>query len=116
MNLKEFFDSERERVHTPGPFFTSRVMARLNGGHRLENGVWELVPSSVRPVLALALVLFICFVAVQVFVPQIPQREMIEASFEAEQTPGESLIYGEQDEVPAGQELLEQLIALEDGQ
>ena len=116
MNLKGFFDSERERVHTPGPFFTSRVMARLNGGHRIENGVWELVPSSVRPVLALALILFVCFVAVQVFVPQIPQREMIQVTLEAEQGPGESLFYGEEDELPAGQELLEQLIALEDGQ
>ena len=116
MNLKEFFDSERTRVHTPGPYFTSRVMARLNGGHRLENGIWELVPSSVRPVLAVALALMICFVAVEVFIPEVPEIGMIEASFEAEQTPAESLIYGEQDEVPAGQELLEQLIALEDGQ
>lgn len=115
MNLKEFFDSERKRVHTPGPFFTSRVMARLNGGRRIEMEIWEMIPSSVRPVLALALVLIICFVAVELFVPTVPQRGMIEASFESEQKPGESLFYGE-DEVPAGQELLEQLIALEEVQ
>jgi hypothetical protein len=115
MNLKEFFDSERHRVHTPDPFFTSRVMARLNGGRRIEIGIWEMIPSSVRPVLALALVLVIGFVVVELFVPQVPQRGMIEASFESEQKPGESLFYGE-DEVPAGQELLEQLIALEEVQ
>jgi hypothetical protein len=61
------------------------------------------------------LVLIICFVAVTLFVPAIPPRGMIEASFESEQRPGESLFYGE-DEVPAGQELLEQLIALEEVQ
>jgi hypothetical protein len=115
MNLKEFFDSEKKRVHVPGPFFTSRVMARLNGGHRVENGIWEMIPMSVRPVLALALVLIICFIAIEIFVPPVPQRTMIEASFESEQQPGESLFYGE-DEVPAGQELLEQLIALEEVQ
>jgi hypothetical protein len=91
-------------------------MARLNGGHRLENGIWEMIPSSVRPVLAIALVLVLCFVAVELFVPAVPQRGMIEASFESEQKPGESLFYGEDDEVPAGQELLEQLIALEEVQ
>lgn len=115
MNLRDFFESERKRIHTPGPFFTERVMARLNEGHRYENGIWEMVPNSVRPVLALALVLIICFVAISVFVPEVPQRGMIEASFESEQRPGESLFYGE-DEVPAGQELLEQLIALEEVQ
>jgi hypothetical protein len=116
MNLKEFFNQERKRVFTPGPYFTPRVMTRLNGGHRVENGLWELIPSSVRPVLALAIVLIISFVAVELFFPPVPQRGMIEASFEAEQRPGESLIYGEEDELPAGQELLEQLIALEEGQ
>ena len=115
MNLKEFFDSERKKVHTPDPFFTARVMARLNGGHRAANGIWEMIPNSVRPVLAIVLTLVVCFVAVEVFIPLAPQREMIAASLESEQRPGEGLLYGE-DEVPAGQELLEQLIALEDVQ
>src|SRR5262245_35965047 len=116
MNLKEFFDSERKRAHQPGPFFTSRVMARLNGGRRLENSLWEMIPSSVRPVLVLALVLIIGFVAGEFFVPQVPNRGIVEASFESEQVPGEGILYGEDDEVPNGQELLEQLIVLEDGQ
>ena len=115
MNLRDFFDSERKRVHTPGPFFTSRVMARLNTARPLENGIWEIIPVSARSVFALALVVLLSFVLVEIFVPSIPQIGMIEESFESEQTPGESLFYGEED-VPAGDELLEQLIALEEVQ
>ena len=116
MNLKDFFDSERKRVYEPGPFFTSRVIARLNGGHRIESPLWEMIPASVRPVLILALVLLIGFMAGEVFVPRVPDRGMIEASLESEQQPGEGILYGEEDEVPNGQELLEQLIVMEDGQ
>ena len=116
MNPKDFFESERKRVYEPGPFFTSRVMARLNGGHRIENALWEMIPSSVRPVLILALVVIIGFMVGEVFVPRVPNRGMIEASLESEQRPGEGILYGEDDEVPNGQELLEQLIVLEEGQ
>ncbi len=116
MNLKDFFDSERKRTYETGPFFTSRVMARLNGGHRIESPLWEMVPTSVRPVLILALVLILGFVAAEVFMPRVPNRGMIEASLESEQRPGEGILYGEDEEVPNGQELLEQLIVLEDGQ
>ena len=115
MSLKDFLDLERKRVHTPGPFFTSRVMARLNTARPLENGIWEMIPNSARPVFALALVVLLSFILVEIFVPNVPQIGLIEESFESEQTPGESLFYGEED-VPAGQELLEQLIALEEVQ
>jgi hypothetical protein len=115
MNLKDFFDSERKRVYEPGPFFTSRVMARLNG-KRVESTLWEMIPASVRPVLILALVLIIGFMAGELFIPRVPDRGMIEASLESEQRPGEGILYGADDEVPNGQELLEQLIVLEDGQ
>jgi hypothetical protein len=115
MNLKNFFDSERKRVYEPGPFFTSRVMARLNG-QRVDSLLWEMIPASVRPVLILALVLIIGFMAGELFIPRVPDRGMIEASLESEQSPGEGILYGEDDEVPNGQELLEQLIVLEDGQ
>ena len=116
MNLKDFFDSERKRIYEPGPFFTSRVMARLNGGHRVDSTLWELIPASVRPVFVLALVLIIGFMAGELFIPRVPDRGMIEASLESEQTPGEGILYGEDVEVPNGQELLEQLIVLEDRQ
>ena len=116
MNLKDFFDSERKRVFEPGPYFTSRVMARLNGRRLADVPLWEMIPNSVRPVLILALVLIIGFMAGEVFLPRVPNRGMIEASLESEQQPGEGILYGEDDEVPNGQELLEQLIVLEDGQ
>jgi hypothetical protein len=116
MSLKDFFDSERKRIYEPGPFFTSHVMARLNSPYRTESTLWEMIPSSVRPVLILALVLIIGFMAGEFFVPRVPSSGMVEASFEYEQRPGEGILYGEDEEVPNGQELLEQLIVLEDGQ
>ena len=112
MNLREFFESERKRVHEPDPFFTARVMARLKTVRPLENGIWEMISGSTRSVFALALALCLCFMLVEVFLPAVPQLGMIETFLEAEQTPGEGLFFGE-DDVPAGQELLEQLIALE---
>jgi hypothetical protein len=116
MSLKDFFDSERKRVFEPGPHFTSRVLSLLSGRSRVESNLWELIPSSVRPVLILALMLIIGFMAGELFVPRVPNSGMVEASFESEQQPGEGILYGEDDEVPNGQELLEQLIVLEDGQ
>ena len=85
---KDFFDAERKKVFTPGPFFTERVLARLGQPPR-ESGIWEVIPVSTRSVLALALVLILCFAVVQVIIPQIPQRGMIEAYLEADQNPAE---------------------------
>ena len=110
--LKDFFQEERKRVFTPGPFFTQRVMARLN--ERIQDfGIWELIPSSARPVLAVGVVLLLCFMAVEMFVPQTPMRGMVEAIIESEQSPAESFLYSE-GEVQDGTEYLEQMIALED--
>src|SRR5215470_8182268 len=101
MNLKNFFESEKSRVFMPDAFFTKRVMARLHGVHR-KLGFWETMPGSTRPVLALALVLILCFLAIELFIPQMPQRGVVESVFEAEQSPDESLIYNDT-EVPARQ-------------
>lgn len=109
--LKDFFNWERKRVFTPGLYFTQKVMARLN--ERQEYGIWESVPTSARPVFAVALLLILCVVGVHMFFPQAPQRGMIEAFLEIEQNPAESVLFSET-EVP--QEFLEQLIGLEDQQ
>ena len=115
--LKDFFNSERKRVFEPDAFFTQRVMARLND--RLEDagvqefGFWDIVPSSTRPVLALALVLILCFAAVEMFVPQEPQRGMVESFLAPEQSPAESFLYNDTD-VPSRQDVLQQLIEPED--
>lgn len=112
--LKDFFDAERKRVFAPDAFFAQRVMARLDERRQAaEFGIWEVVPRSSRPVLALALMLILCFVLVEMFVPQTPQRGMIESYLEPEQNPAESFLYTEAD-VPSRQEVLHRLIALED--
>jgi hypothetical protein len=113
--IKDFFEAERKKVFAPGPFFTKRVLARLGQPRSQESGIWEVIPISARPVLMLALVLIFSFVVVQVIIPQIPQRGMIEAYLEPDQNPPESFLYSESD-VPSGQEFLEQLIALEEQQ
>ena len=112
---KDLFDAERKRVFEPDAFFTQRVMARLDEGAAHDFGIWDIVPNSTRPVLALALMLILCFVAVELFVPQMPQRGMVESFLESEQNPAESFLYNEAD-VLTRQDVLEQLIALEDQQ
>jgi hypothetical protein len=113
--LQDFFNEERERVFEPGPYFTKRVMARLNDSASRESGIWDAISTSTRPVLAIALVLILCFVAVQTLIPQLPQRGMVESFLEPEQSPAESFLYNGAD-VPSRQDVLEQLIAPEDQQ
>jgi hypothetical protein len=113
MNLKNFFESEKSKVLAPDAFFTKRVMARLYIGQR-KLGFWELMPNSTRPVLALALALILCFLAIELFIPQMPQNGVVESVFDAEESPDESLIYNDTD-VPARQVVLQQLIEVEDG-
>jgi hypothetical protein len=115
--LKDFFDSERQRFFEPDGFFTQRVMSRLSEkskeGIIQEFGIWEVLPSSTRPVLAFALVLILCFIGIAFFVPQLPQRGMVESFLAPEQNPAESFLYNDT-EVPSRPVVLEQLIALEE--
>jgi len=115
--LKDFFDAERKRVLEPDAFFSQRVMARFDERSRKKAaqdvGFWEAVPGSTRPVLALALVLILCFFAVEMFIPQVPQSGMVESFLAPEQSPAESFLYNDSD-VPSRQDVLEQLIAPEE--
>jgi hypothetical protein len=113
MSLRDFFESEKSKVCVPDAFFTKRVMARLHSAHSWKSAVWDIMPSSTRPVLTLALVLILCFVAIELFIPQMPERGVVESVFESEESPVESLLYNETD-VPARQVVLQQLIAEED--
>ena len=113
--LKEFFDAERKRVFEPDAFFAKRVIARLSEGVAQDYGIWDVVPRYTRPVLAVALALILCFAAVEMFVPQVPQRGMVESFFDAEQSPAESFLYNNTD-APSRQDVLDQLIAPEDQQ
>ena len=111
--LNDFFDAERKRVYQPDAYFTQRVMARLNERTSQESGVWDFIPISTRPVLALALMIIVGFVAVQTFIPQMPQRGIVESFLESEQNPAESFLYNGT-EVPSRQDVMQQLIAPED--
>jgi len=111
--LKDFFESEKKRVFEPDAFFTARVMARLREGSAY--GIWEIMPNFMRPVLAIALALILCFVAVEFLIPQMPQTGVVESFLEPEQSPAESFLYNETD-IPARQVVLQQLITPEEQQ
>jgi len=115
-SYKEFFDAERKRVFQPDAFFTQRVMARMDTGlgesYFQTSGFWDFVPNSTRPVLALALMLILCFFAVEMYVPQLPQHGMVESFLAPEQSPAESFLYN--DDAPSRQDVLKQLIAPEE--
>jgi hypothetical protein len=117
--MKDFFEAERKKVIEPDAFFSRRVMARFDeqraqGYTRKaqDAGFWDIVPSSTRPVLAMALMLILCFVIVELFVPQVPQRGMVESFLAPEQSPVESFLYNDSD--VASQDVLQQLIAPEE--
>ena len=106
--LRDFFEAEKKRIVAPGPFFTARVMARLKQ-RAAENGIWDMMPRSTRPVLAVALALILCFVVIEFFIPELPQRGVVESFLESEQSPAESFLYNDTD-IPARQVVLQELI------
>ena len=113
--LDQFFQNERTRVIEPDPFFAQRVMARVAARLRepRENGIWEGVRSGAKPVFALAFVLLLAFLAVQLFIPEMPSRGPIDAFMAPDQN-GEHLIYLGAD--PSTPELERMIIITEDGQ
>jgi len=118
-DLKDFFEKERQRVFEPDAYFTQRVTARMDELLYSKNAktyaFWEVVPGSSRPVLVLALMLILCFVAVEMLVPRVPERGMVESFLAPEQSATESFLYNDAD-VPSRQDVLQQLMALEDQQ
>ena len=118
MNSKmdDFFKSERARVFEPGPYFTQRVMAGI-AERKLslrENGIWDGVMAGARPVFALAMVVLLAFMAIQLFVPDVPDRGPIDAFLSPDQTDGEHMLFsGTEISSP---ELEKMIIITEDGQ
>jgi len=112
--LKDFYESERKRVFEPDSFFTQRVMARLNERVNVrEIGLWDAIPGSTRPVLALALMLILCFVAAELFVPQEPETGVVEAFLAPDQNPAESFLYNDTDTL-SRQDVLQRLLEAEE--
>jgi hypothetical protein len=114
-DLKDFFDEEKKRVVTPDPFFHVRVMARLGETRSRDFGIWEVIPGSTRSVFALAVMLMLLFVAVQAFVPQVPERGFVDSLVEAEQSP-RGTILNSGTEMPADQEFFNKLMGFDDSQ
>jgi hypothetical protein len=119
-SLKLLFDAERKRVFEPDASFTQRVMDRVDerpagatGRYIQELGIWDAIPGSTRPVLAFALMLLLCFVGVELFVPQLPQSGMVESFLAPEQSAAESFLYNDTD-MPSRQDVLQQLIDAEE--
>jgi len=114
--LDEFFKTERARVYEPDSYFTQRVMARLAAqiSVQRENGIWDGVLSGARPVFALAMVLLLAFMAIQLFLPSMPEHGPIDAVLSPDQTDGEHLIFTGAD--PSSPELEKMIIITEDGQ
>ena len=114
--MDDFFKSERIRVFEPGPYFTQRVMAGI-AERKLslrENGIWDGVMAGARPVFALAMVVLLAFMAIQLFVPDLPDRGPIDAFLSPDQTDGEHMLYsGTEISSP---ELEKMIIITEDGQ
>ena len=113
--LRNFFESEKKRIFEPDAFFTERVLVRLTEGSAWEYGIWEIIPSSARPVLAMALALILCFVLAELWIPQMPQSGVVESFLEAEQSVAESFVYNDTG-VPAREVVMQQMIAPEEQQ
>jgi hypothetical protein len=111
-SLKDFFNEEKQRVFTPDPYFHTRVMARVREGQG-QTDIWAVIPGSTRPVFGLALMLLLAFVALEIFVPQLPERGFVTALLESNQTPAETFLLSG-DDIPADQDLLNQLMGVEE--
>ncbi len=108
--LAEFFQHERQRIFLPDQYFVQRVMAKLS--QKAEDaGVWEMVPRPSRSVLALAVALLLCFLALDNFVPVMPKQGPVDMTLESEQGPVESRVLGGTED--DGHEFIEELIAME---
>jgi hypothetical protein len=110
--LRKYFDNERNRVFTPHPLFAQRLVSLVKNRRLTDIGIWELAPASARSVFAVALILVLSFILLEAVIPQIPNRGLVEAYLEPDQSAAETVLYSDT-EVPAGQDFLE-LIAAED--
>ncbi len=111
--LRRFFESEKKKFFEPDAYFTDRVMARLNEAPAWEYGIWEITPRSMRPVEGMALALIVCFVFVELLIPQMPQYGVVELFLEPEQSAADSFVFNDTG-VPAREVVLQQMIAPEE--
>jgi hypothetical protein len=114
--LKDFFNEEKKRVFTPDSYFSARVMARLREIQMREYNIWDVIPGATRPVLGLALVVMLMFIAVQLFIPQMPDQGFVTAALEVERSQTDAPYLYSGTEIPADNDVLSQLMGLEERQ
>jgi len=113
-SLKDFFEKEKTRVFTPDPYFSTRVMARIRDVQVREYSIWDAIPATGRSVLGLAVVIMLAFIAVQLFVPQVPDQGFITAALEAERSQTDAPYLYSGTELPADNDVLNQLMGFGD--
>src|SRR5438874_13801715 len=91
--LRRFFESDKKRVFAPDAYFTDRVMARLNEAPAWEHGIWEISPRSMRPAVGMALALLVCFVFVELLIPQMRQYGVVELFLECDLSASDSFVF-----------------------
>jgi hypothetical protein len=108
--LTDFFKEEQKRIFKPNSHFCERVMRHV--GHQDQReGLWEGLLIAIRPVFAVAVTLILALVSIEMFLPDEPTRDMVEAYIDAEITAAENLLYLEP-QTPSATEVLEQLVVL----
>lgn len=107
--LNNFFKEEQKRVFEPGPYFTQRVMARLVPG---KASLWEALPSAMRPILGVALMVLFAVLAVQILVPVEPAHGAIEAYVKQDLSPREQMLFADP-QASAGAAEFEEFMVLE---
>jgi hypothetical protein len=110
--LSDFYKEERKRVYEPRPDFASRVLGRIASPATAEFGIWDIIAASAKPVVAFALSILLAVLIIEVFIPQLPQRGIVDAFLDAEQLPSESLLY-EEDGSPADHDVLQSVMDVE---
>ncbi len=111
--LNNFFKEEQKRIFEPGPYFTQRVMAQVASGKaKWTPGMWDMLPSAGRSVLAVALALLFVVLAIQILMPVEPTRGAIEAYVKQDLSPREQMLFADP-QGRAGAAQIEELMVLE---
>ncbi len=108
--MKEKMRRYSRRIRNCAP----RVMARIRELQAREYSIWDAIPAASRSILGLALVVMLAFIAVQLFVPQVPDQGFITAALEAERSQTDAPYLYSGTELPADNDVLNQLMGFGD--
>jgi hypothetical protein len=106
--LNEFFKQERQQIWVPPPDFSRRVMARLPQ-KATPQSLWDNTISASRPILAVAFILLLALIGLEILTPVRPSRGPTQIFIELEVPAAEQVLYF-QDQTPATSVVLDQMI------